>query len=48
MKFFEKLKEQKGQGALEYAMILAIGYGSDCHCIEDGCFQSAVNALRIF
>jgi Flp pilus assembly pilin Flp len=45
MKLFEKLRDKKGQGALEYAMILAIVVAVVVIALRTGAFQNAVTAV---
>jgi len=48
MKCFERLRDQKGQGALEYAMILAIVLAVIIVGIRANVFQNAVKAVLGF
>jgi len=48
MKLFRKLRDQKGQGALEYAMILAIVMAVIVIALKTGAFQNTVNAITQF
>jgi Flp pilus assembly pilin Flp len=45
MKLFQKLRDKKGQGALEYAMILAIVVAVIVIALRTGAFQNAVTAV---
>ncbi|MFH1799597.1 MAG: hypothetical protein ABH891_01945 [Candidatus Omnitrophota bacterium] len=48
MRPFRKLQDQKGQGALEYAMILAIVLAVIVMGFKFGVFQNAVTSVSNF
>jgi Flp pilus assembly pilin Flp len=48
MNIFRKLRDRKGQGALEYALILAIVLAVVVIGMKTGFFQGAVNTVKTF
>ena len=48
MNIFRKLRDRKGQGALEYALILAIVLAVVVIGMKTGFFQGAVNTVQTF